>query len=107
MAGKRMSLFLAGQEFRITSGSDEAYMRALEADINKRVIRIKKRFPEEQTPRCVLLAMLELEDELKTLEKEAARAEAGMRELRPSDAGEGAKAAPVKRPFERRKPIGV
>ena len=107
MARKRMSLFLAGQEFRITSGSDEAYMRSLEADINSRVIRIKKRFPEETTPRCVLLAMLEMEDELKSLSERNAEAERGIKELRSAVEGEGLPAAPVKRPFERKKPIGV
>ena len=104
-----MSISLAGQEFRIAAGNDEEYMRGLEAEINRRVKAVRARFPKESTSRCVLLAMLEMQDELTKLAKETSDVDRKIKELqRIRESGEEkALRAPVKRPFERKKPVGV
>ena len=109
MDRNRMSISLAGQEFRIAAGNDEEYMRGLEAEINRRVKAVRARFPKESTSRCVLLAMLEMQDELTKLAKETSEVDRKIKELqRIRESGEEkALRAPVKRPFERKKPVGV
>ena len=108
MDRKRMSIVLAGQEFRIASGDDEAYIRSLEADLNRRVREAKAKYPGETASRTVLLAMLEMEDELKTLSKEISSVDRKIEDLKRVRTGEArTEYAPVKRPFERRKPVGV
>lgn len=108
MDKNRMTINLAGQEFRISAGSDEAYMRSLETEINRRVKGIRTRYPKESTSRCVLLAMLEMEDELMKLKTESSEVDRKIKELRQlRDNNEDAVKAPVKRPFERKKPVGV
>ena len=98
MERNRMTITLAGQGFRITAADDEAYIRSLEKDINERIRRIKARFPRENISRCTLLAMLEMEDDIKKLE-------AGKRET--AETADQLRTVPVKHPFERKKPVGV
>ena len=108
MNRNKMKISLAGQDFVISSGSDEQYMRSLEAEINRRIRQIQGKFPEESTSRCTLLAMLELEDELKKLEVEAEEVDRKIKELRNLRGSESAEPkAPAKRPFERKKPVNV
>jgi cell division protein ZapA (FtsZ GTPase activity inhibitor) len=105
MERNKMVINLAGQEFRISAGNDEEYMRGLEEGVNKRIKQIKARYPNESTTRCMLLAMLETEDELKKLSAESKEVDRKIRELREFRGNEEKPAArtPVKRPFERKK----
>ena len=100
-----MVISLAGQDFRISAGSDETYMRKLEEGVNKRIKKIQGRYPNESTSRCALLAMLEMEDELSRLSAETREVDRKIQELRQIRGNdEKSPKAPVKRPFERRKP---
>ncbi len=106
-----MVITLAGQEFRITSDTDEQYMRDLEAEVNRRVKQIQDQYPMESTSRCALLAMLNMSDEVIKLRSEYDEVVSKISELRslrtPAEANVQ---PPVKRPFERassRKPVGV
>ena len=108
MEKNRMTLNLAGQEFRLASDSSVEYMRALEAEINRRVREIQNQYPQQSTSRCALLAMLSMTDELTKLRSEFAEVDRKISELRTLRDGEKtAVTAPVKRPFERKKPVGV
>lgn len=108
-----MVITLAGQEFRITSDSEEQYMRELEAEVNRRIKQIQDQYPMESTTRCTLLAMLNMSDEIIKLHKEYDEVVGKISELRSlRTSPESAVQAPVKRPFERasassRKPVGV
>lgn len=106
MEKNKLVITLAGQDFRISSGNDEEYFRRLEDGVNKRIKKIQARYPNESTSRCVLLAMLEMEDELKKLNAESKEVERKIQELRQFRGSEEKPAAarpPVKRPFERKK----
>ena len=108
MDKNRMVLNIAGQEFRIASECDKEYMRELEAEVNRRIKKIQLRCPDQSTSRCALLAMLDLADEYAKLKAENAEVDRKISELRSMRDGEPKQAtAPVKRPFERRKPVGV
>ena len=105
MERNKMVINLAGQDFRISAGNDEEYIRRLEEGVNKRIKKIRARYPNESTTRCVLLAMLETEDELSKLTAESKEVDRKIQELRQFRGTEEAPAAkpPVKRPFERKK----
>ena len=102
-----MVLNIAGQEFRVTAGSVDE-MRALEADVNRRIRAMQARYPQQSTSRCALLAMLEMASELDELRTEYAGVDRKIAELgRLREGSEKAVTPPVKRPFERKKPVGV
>ncbi|MBO4847805.1 MAG: cell division protein ZapA [Clostridia bacterium] len=107
MEKNRMTINLAGQEFRIASDSSVEHMRSLEAEVNRRVREMQALCPDQSTSRCALLAMLSMTDENVKLRAEYAEVDRKISELRTLRGGETRAAAPVKRPFERKKPVGV
>ncbi len=107
MEKKRMTIVLAGQEFRISSANDGEYTQKLAAQVNDRIKRIQAQFPDQSTLRCALLAMLDMADELDSLRAESAEVDRKISELRNIRGSEQKVQAPVKRPFERKKPVGV
>ena len=111
MDKKRMVLNIAGQEFRIASENDEAYMQGLAASVNGRIRQVQEQYPTLSTSRCALLAMLGMADELNKLHAEYSDVDRKIAELRTlRDSAETRVQAPVKRPFERagsKKPVGV
>lgn len=110
MEKTRVTLNVAGQEFRLASGESEEYMRALAGSVNARIDEIQKQYPQMSTTRCTLLAMLNMADELQKLHNQYNEVDKKISELREARSGEARAAAPVKRPFERsaeRKPVGV
>lgn len=107
MDRKKMSITLAGHEFRVSSG-DAGYLRSLEAELNRRVREAKAKYPGETTQRAILLAMLEMEDELISLRNEVSSVDRKIEELKRVRIGaESRRETPEKRPFERKKPVGV
>lgn len=108
MERKSFKINLAGQEFRISSENDPEYLQELVSGVNKRIREMQAQFPEQSTSRCALIAMLNMQDELMTLRAERDRVDMKINELRTLRApAEERVQAPVKRPFERRKPVGV
>ena len=107
MEKNKMVLNIAGQEFRITAGSEEE-VRALEEDVNNRIRKMQARYPWQSTSRCTLLAMLEMADELRSHNAAHADVDKKIAELTRLRTGEEKTVTPpVKRPFERKKPVGV
>lgn len=108
MEKNRMTINIAGQEFRISSGTDGAYMQKLAASVNKRIKEARDQYPDQSTSRCTLLAMLKMADELASARAESAEVDRKISELRDlRSSSEAQIQAPVKRPFERKKPTGV
>ena len=107
MERKSVKINLAGQEFRVSSENGE-YLGELAAGVNKRIREMQAQYPLQSTSRCALIAMLNMQDELNTLRAERDRVDSKINELRTlREAAETKVQAPVKRPFERRKPVGV
>ena len=67
MDKNHINLCLSGQSFRIVTDDDVDYVKQLEKRINSRIESYKKRYPQMSATRCTLLAMLELEDELRNM----------------------------------------
>ena len=107
----RVTLNVAGQEFRLAGGDSEEYMRQLASEVNARIDEVQQQYPQMSTTRCTLLAMLNMADELKKLHSRYNEVDKKISELREARSGEVRAAAPVKRPFERasadKKPVGV
>lgn len=78
MEKSHIILSLARQDFRIVCSESPEYMKTLEKAVNARIESIRKKYPSMSTMRIVLLAMLDMEDDLfkAGLEKEA-QADAG------------------------------
>lgn len=108
MEKKRMTITLAGQEFRISSGNGEEQVERLAASVNRRIREAMAQYPDQSTSRCALLAMLSMESELESLRAESAEVDRKIGELRTlRESHDSRVSAPVKRPFERKKPVGV
>ena len=107
MEKTRTVISLAGQEFRISSENDAEYVKALTVEVNRRIRDMHRQFPDQSTSRCALLAMLDMADELSKLRTESAEVDRKISELRNMRGSEQKVQAPVKRPFERKKPVGV
>ena len=112
MEKTRVTLNIAGQDFRLAGGESEEYMRRLAGDINSRIDEIQKQYPQMSTTRCTLLAMLNMADELSKLRADYGELDKKITELREARASEPVRAAvPVKRILERanadKKPTGV
>ncbi len=106
----RVTLNIAGQEFRLSGGESEEYMRRLAADINSRINEVQQQYPQMSTTRCTLLAMLNMADEMQKLNSDYGELDKKISELREARAAQPAR-VPVKRPFERaekdKTPVGV
>ena len=108
----KVTLNIAGQEFRLAGGESEEYMRSLAADLNGRINEIQQQYPQMSTTRCTLLAMINMADEMHKLRSDYSELDKKIAELRAVRSAEPARPAmPVKRPFERaekdKKPVGV
>ncbi len=64
MEKSHVNLSLARQDFRIVCAESPEYMKALEAAVNERIDGIRRKYPSMSTMRIVLLAMLNMEDDL-------------------------------------------
>ena len=64
MEKSHITLNLARQDFRIVCAESPEYMKSLENAVNARIEAIKKKYPTMSTMRVVLLAMLDMEDDL-------------------------------------------
>lgn len=105
----RITVEIGGQEFRISGNESEGYIRRLAAVVNRRIADVQSQYPQLSSTKCVLLAMLNLEDEMQKLRAEYDALDQKISQLREMPRV----AAPVKRPFERertgagKKPVGV
>lgn len=64
MEKSHVILSLARQDFRIVCSETPEYMHSLETAVNARIETIRKKYPSMSTMRIVLLAMLDMQDDL-------------------------------------------
>lgn len=65
MEKNRITVTLAGQDFKIVGSSSYEEVKQLEEMVNMRINDVKSKYPTMSVNRCVLLAMLNMADELK------------------------------------------
>ena len=102
----RITVEIGGQDFRISGCESEEYIRRLAAVVNRRIADVQSQYPQMSTNKCVLLAMLNLEDEAQKLKADYDALDKKIAQLRDMPRS----SVPVKRPFERaetKKPVGV
>lgn len=92
---------LAGQEFKINSEDSEAYIQSLAKYVNKSIQELQHEYPGLSVGNCVLLASLNMADELFKLRADYEALDSRISQLRDMPRANAASAsAPVKRPFE-------
>ncbi len=106
MEKTKVTIEVGGQIFRLSGTESEEYMRGLAASVSGRIEDVQSRYPNLAANKCVLLAMLNLEDELQRLQAEYKALDEKIAQLREMPRTP----APVKHPFERmetKKRVGV
>ena len=101
MDNNRTVVRIAGMEFKLTGDESQQYMDSLAEMVNAKVDEVKRTYPMLSTGNCVLLAALNMADELTKL-----RSDYEALDLREMPKRSGA-SAPVKRPFAAKQETGV
>ena len=96
MDNNRTIVRIAGMEFKLTGDESQQYMDSLAEMVNAKVDEVKRTYPMLSTGNCVLLAALNMADELTKLRSD----------YEALDQRNGA-SAPVKRPFAAKQETGV
>lgn len=100
----KVSVSIGGQTFQLSGTEDEAYIRSVAAYADDKVQEIQRINPALSTSACVLLAAVNITDELFKLKQQYSELDTRISELRsisyPGTKDGGLK-APVKRPFEK------
>ena len=105
MEKTRTSVVLAGQEFKLTGTESEEYIKQLSDYVNGKINEIQRTYPNLSTGNCVLLASLNMADELHKLRADYDALDQRIAQLRDMPRV-AAPVSPVKRPFESRQPVG-
>ena len=106
MEKRKTSVFLAGQEFKLTGTESEEYLSMLSDYVNSKINEVQRVYPSLSTANCVLLATLNMADELHKLRADYDALDQRITQLRDMPR-ETAPMSPVKRPFESRQPTGT
>ncbi len=98
MEKNRMIIRVAGQELKLSGDESEQYMQSLADMVNNHISDVQHRYPMLSTGNSVLLAALNMADELTKLRADYEALDqriADLREMPKRQANHG----PVKRPF--------
>ncbi|MEG1548167.1 MAG: cell division protein ZapA [Clostridia bacterium] len=95
---------VAGQDFKLASNDSVEYMHKLAAYTNKKIDEVQASYPNISTGNCVILAALNMADELHKLQTDYEALDSRISALREMPRSAAALAAPVKRPFESKTP---
>ncbi|MBQ3200654.1 MAG: cell division protein ZapA [Clostridia bacterium] len=106
MEKTKISVVLAGQEFKLAATESEEYILELAQYVNQNVEEIQQRYPNLSTANCVLLASLNMADELHKLRADYDALDQRIAQLREMPRS-AVPQSPVKRPFEARQPVGT
>ena len=106
MDNNRTIVLIAGMEFKLTGDESQQYMDSLAEMVNAKVDEVKRTYPMLSTGNCVLLAALNMADELTKLRSDYEALDQRISDLREMPKRSGA-SAPVKRPFAAKQETGV
>ena len=97
----RTTVHVAGQEFKLSGDASEEYIQTLASSLNKRISEIQRANPSASTGNCVILAALQVTDELHQLQSDYEALDSRIKELCEMPRT-NAPQVPVRRPFEAR-----
>ena len=107
MEKTRTVVRICGQEFRLTATESEEYIQKIAIYVDKKVEEVQKAYPGLSTSNCVLLAALNLSDELHQTKANYEALDSRIDQLRNIPRAQPDHAVPVKRPFENKTPVGT
>lgn len=87
---------VGGQNFRLAAEESEVYVRKIAKYVNEKIDEVQRAYPNLSSGNCVLLAALNLSDELHKLKEDYDALDSRISELRDMPR----QSVPVKRPFE-------
>ncbi|MEA5059972.1 MAG: cell division protein ZapA [Candidatus Pelethousia sp.] len=87
---------IAGQDFRLAGDESEVYIRKIAKYVDDKIDEVQRAYPNLSTGNCVIMAALNLSDELHKLREDYDALDSRISELRDMPR----QSAPVKRPFE-------
>ncbi len=96
MDKNRVTVYIAGQELRLASDDSDEYIRSIAGYVNEKVDEVQSQYPNLSTANCLMLAALNLSDELHKLREDYDALDSRISELREMPR----QTMPVKRPFE-------
>lgn len=96
MDKNRITVYIAGQELRLAADDSEEYIRRIAGYVNDKVDEVQGQYPNLSTANCLILAALNLSDELHKLQEDYDALDFRISELRDMPR----QSSPVKRPFE-------
>lgn len=96
MEKTHITVNIGGQDFRLTADESEGYIRQLASYVNDKIDEVQRIYPTLSTGNCVLLAALNLADEMHKLKEDYDALDSRISELREMPRQN----MPVKRPFE-------
>lgn len=106
MEKTRTVVHIAGQEFKLSGLDSEEYIQKIAIYLNRKVEEVQRTYPTLSTTHAVIMAALDITDELHKQKAENAALLEDRRELRPAQKA-SAPASPVKRPFESKATVGA
>ena len=95
-----VTINVAGQELRLSADDSEAYIRKI---AGYKVDEVQRSYPNLSTANCLIMAALNLSDELHKLREDYDALDSRISELREMPRQQ----SPVKRPFESKATVGV
>ncbi len=98
-----VTINVAGQDMRLSSDENEEYVRKIAGYVNEKVEEIQHSYPSLSTANCLIMAALNLSDELHKLREDYDALDSRISELREMPRQQ----SPVKRPFESKATAGV
>ena len=106
MEKTRTVVRIAGQELKLAALESEEYMQMLAKFVDKKYDDVQSAYPNLSTVNCLLLASVNIADELHRLRAEYDALDSRIAQLRELPR-QSAPSAPVKRPFEAKQPVTV
>ena len=104
----RVAISIAGQELKVAGGDSEKYIKQLANFVNAKIEEIQKEYPSMGNGTCILLAMLNMADELQKLRLDYDALDQRISQLMDMPKNTGVSTGvPVKRPFETKQTVGV
>ena len=98
-----VTINVAGQELRLSADDSEAYIRKIAGYVNDKVDEVQRSYPNLSTANCLIMAALNLSDELHKLREDYDALDSRISELREMPRQQ----SPVKRAFESKATAGV
>lgn len=91
-----VTINVAGQELRLSADDSEAYIRKIAGYVNDKVDEVQRSYPNLSTANCLIMAALNLSDELHKLREDYDALDSRISELREMQGSSLLSSAPLR-----------